>query len=251
MPDEDDRPFDGGGVASDGVGIERQAAQGVHRRPDLNRPVLKLPDHPRIPGGVSEGAVYEDDRGTRCHDCSLGFVLLVSMFTMNPRRHHSIGPCLSVARLASQSVRWARRSSLILVRDTRELTPSLSKMWRRWLLTVCGEMYSVSAISRLVSPSDASRATAASAVVRASQPVAGRSALTIRRRTPSRLSRRRTRAASQLAPARVLITSARSSEAIASPPGPSDARKRPRSSSADAVASGRGPASKSDAAVSR
>jgi hypothetical protein len=39
------------------------------------------------------------------------------------------------------------------------LTPSFSKMWRRWVFTVCGDMNNVSAISRSVLPSEASWAT--------------------------------------------------------------------------------------------
>src|SRR4029077_977365 len=186
---------------------------------------LKLADHPGIAGGVSEGAVDEDDGWSRCHACSLGS-LLVSVMTIGPRPHHLIGPCLWCGRegrragvppvcadspgggvgygalaragrlnqsagfVAAQSVRRARRGPAILVRETRELTPSLSKMWRRWVFTVCGEMNNVSALSRLVLPPQASSATAAPARCRASQPVAGRSDSTIRRRTPSCLSRR-------------------------------------------------------------
>src|SRR5580693_4547150 len=58
-------------------------------------------------------------------------------------------------------------------------------------------------------------------------------------------------AAYQRAPACTSIARARSSEAIASPVAPSETCNRPRSSSADAAASGRGPVSKSAAAVSR
>ena len=73
----------------------------------------------------------------------------------------------------------------------RDLTPSLSKMCLRWVLTVWGDMKSDSPMSRSVFPSEASRATAASALVRASQPVLGRFEAITRLRTPSRLSRPR------------------------------------------------------------
>ena len=58
--------------------------------------------------------------------------------------------------------------------STRELTSSLVKTWRRWLLTVWGETNRRAATSRLLNPWPTSCATVSSEAVSDAQPVGGR-----------------------------------------------------------------------------
>jgi hypothetical protein len=128
---------------------------------------------------------------------------------------------------------------------------NFSKMCRRWVFTVCGEMNNLSAISRLECPSAADLATADSAFVRDASPDFGRSGFEVRLRTPSLRNRPRIRPASQLAPTSAQRARARSKATTASPVFPCLSSTRPRSSSAEAQAMGREPPSRSVTAESQ
>ena len=65
MPDQHDRAVDGLDHAADDAGVEGNASQWVRRGERRVAGTLKLADHSREPGCVGEGAVDEDDGGTR------------------------------------------------------------------------------------------------------------------------------------------------------------------------------------------
>ena len=150
------------------------------------------------------------------------------------------------AKLRERARAWLKhlQGELGLASSTREVTSSLAKACRRWLLTVCWDRNSRSATCRFVSPLATCRTTSSSHSVSPDQPFRGGTIPARRRRTPRARSRCRRRAASQDAPARKHSSSARPRKAMPSSRFPRPASTFPASSSAEARASGRGPSSK-------
>jgi hypothetical protein len=65
MPDQHDRAVDGLDHVADDAGVEGDPSQRVRRGEYRVAGALELADHSREPGRVGEGAVDEDDGGTR------------------------------------------------------------------------------------------------------------------------------------------------------------------------------------------
>jgi hypothetical protein len=126
------------------------------------------------------------------------------------------------------------------VSSTRLLMPSLVKLCRRWLSTVCGERCSREATCRLVRPSATSLATRSSHSVSPSQaPSAFRTSLGLRG-LPQRCSSLPTRALSWPAPIAQYWSAASSSSSSARVRWPKAFSASAASSSAPARASARG-----------
>src|SRR6202020_2506646 len=79
-----DRAVDGADHVADDAGVEGDASQRVRRGERRVAGALEFPDHSREPGCVGEGAVDEDDGGTR-H----GVLLTVGEVTPTTLRHRT------------------------------------------------------------------------------------------------------------------------------------------------------------------
>src|SRR5262252_2604039 len=84
MPDQHDRAVDGLDHVADDAGVEADPSQRIRRGERRVASALELADHSCEPGRVSEGAVDEDDGGTR-H----GVLLRVEEVTPMTLRHRT------------------------------------------------------------------------------------------------------------------------------------------------------------------